>query len=229
MLFSLLGSNLPFGFIVGLLLVYILILTLSLGAHEYAHALAAYRNGDYTAKNLGRMTINPFAHFNAYGFVCLLLLGFGWAEPVPVNPYYLNRGKKSLFQVAIAGVTANIILAIVFALLISALYTFFGAFVVSGSFISIIAIEGLYLGLTINLSLAIFNLLPLYPLDGSKVLELTLKPGNKLIEFLKRYSMLLLLTLLLFGVISFILDALVSFLGTGMITLWSTLFDWFIK
>ena len=228
MLFSLLGSNLPVGYIIGLLVVYVLVLAISLGSHEFAHAFAAYRNGDYTAKNMGRMTLNPFAHFNAYGFVCLLLLGFGWAEPVPVNPYYLNRGKKSLFQVAVAGVTANLILAILFSLILVVISVFFPVFFMSESFISIMVYQTLNWGLVINLSLAVFNLLPFYPLDGSKVLELCLKPENKFIQFMQRYSMLIMLALLLFGVISFVLDIIVSFLGTGMITMWSTLFSLFV-
>lgn len=228
MLFTLLNTNLPFIYIIGLLIVYLLVLMVSLGSHEYAHALAAYHNGDYTAKNLGRMTINPFAHFDTYGFVCLLLLGFGWAKPVPVNPYYLNRGKKSLFQVAVAGVLANLILAIFFALLISVLYTFCFGFIISGSYWAILIENFAILGLNINLSLAIFNLLPFYPLDGSKILELCLKPENRFIQFLKRYSMLILLALLLFGIVSYILEIAVSFLGTGMITLWSMLFGLFM-
>ena len=77
-------------------------LVISLGAHEYAHAFTAYRNGDMTAKNMGRMTLNPFKHFDAYGFVCLLVLGFGWANPVPVNPYYFNRGRKKQQAILIA-------------------------------------------------------------------------------------------------------------------------------
>lgn len=228
MLFSLLGSGLPVLYIIGLLVAYVVVLMVSLGSHEYAHALAAYKNGDYTAKNLGRMTMNPFAHFNTYGFVCLLLLGFGWANPVPVNPYYLNRGKKSLFQVAVAGVLANLVLAIIFALLISLLYTFAFEFIIGGSFWAIIIENFVLLGLNINLSLAIFNLLPFYPLDGSKILELCLKPENKFLQFLQRYSMLILLALLLFGIISVVLEIVVSFLGTGMITLWSTLFGLFV-
>ena len=228
MLFSLLSLNLPFYVLTAILVAYIVVLIFSLGSHEYAHALAAYRNGDMTAKNAGRMTMNPFAHFNAYGFVSLLLFGFGWADPVPVNPYYLTRGKKSLFQVSVAGITTNLVLAILFSLLTAALNIFAFDFLMSDNFFAILLYYIANLGMQINLSLAVFNILPLYPLDGSKMLELTMKPDNKVLTFLQRYSTLILLTLLLFGVISVIIDIAISFLGTGMITLWSLLFNLFV-
>lgn len=224
MLFSLLGLKLPAWVLIAILLAYVAVLVISLGLHEFAHAYAAYRNGDYTAKNMGRMSINPFVHFNAYGFVCLMLLGFGWAEPVPVNPYYLTRGKKSMFQVAVAGVTANLLLAILFSIVYGALVIFAPGFLLFGGFWSVLVNYLLNFGLYINLSLAIFNLIPLYPLDGSKILELVVKPESKLISFLQRYSMLILLALLLFGVISYIVEIATSFLGSGLLFLWSYLF-----
>ena len=147
---------------------------------------------------------------------------------MPVNPYYLTRGKKSLFQVSVAGITANLVLAILFSLLTAALNIFAFDFLMSDNFFAILLYYIANLGMQINLSLAVFNILPLYPLDGSKMLELTMKPDNKVLTFLQRYSTLILLTLLLFGVISVIIDIAISFLGTGMITLWSLLFNLFV-
>lgn len=227
MLFSLFQLSLPFGFMVALILAYVLVLVVSLGTHEFAHAFVAYRNGDMTAKNAGRMTINPFKHFNAYGFVCLLVLGFGWADPVPVNPFYFNKGKKSMFQVAIAGIFSNLILALLFSLIYSALGTFAYGFLMGDGFFSVLIYYITMLGIQINLSLAVFNLLPFYPLDGSKVLELVLKPENKFLQFLQKYSLLIMLALLFFGVISFVIELVSNFLGTGMIVMWSWFFGLF--
>ena len=228
MLFTLFNSGLPTLYLCVILVSYIAVLVLSLGLHEYAHAFSAYRNGDYTAKNMGRMSMNPFKHFNAYGFVCLLVLGFGWAEPVPVNPYYFNRGKKSMFQVAVAGITANLLLAIFFSMILGILNTFAFDFFMGDSIWSLLVFYTVMYGININLSLAVFNLLPFYPLDGSKFLELVLKPENKFLQFLQRYSTLIMLALLLFGVISFIIELAVVFLGNGMIVMWNWLFGLFV-
>lgn len=227
MLLNLFQLKIPFGVMVALLIAYVVVLIFSLGTHEFAHAFVAYKNGDLTAKLAGRMTLNPFKHFNTYGFVCLLLLGFGWADPVPVNPYYFNRGRKSMFQVAIAGILSNLILALLFSLVYALIATFAFEFLMGSSFISILVYYILMLGIQINLSLAVFNLLPFYPLDGSKILELILKPDNKFLQFLKQYSMLIMLALLLFGVISYIVEIATSFLGTGMIVMWGWFFGLF--
>lgn len=228
MLVTLFRSGLPALSLVVILIAYIGVLTISLGMHEFAHAYTAYLNGDHTAKNMGRMTINPFKHFDAYGFVCLLVLGFGWAEPVPVNPYYFNRGRKSMFQVSIAGIMANLILALFFSLVLGVLNTFAYNFLMGSGFWSELVYYILMYGININLSLAVFNILPFYPLDGSKILELILKPENKFLQFLQKYSLLIMLALLLFGVISYIVNIAVMFLGNGMIIMWSQLFGLFV-
>ena len=228
MLFSLFNSGLPTKIMIAILIAYIVVLLFSLGTHEFAHAYMACRNGDYTAKHMGRMTMNPFAHFDTYGFVCLIVLGFGWAKPVPVVPEYFNRGRKSMFQVAIAGIVSNLILALLFACLAGAVSTFAPNFFFGLNFWSVLVKHIIMLGMEINLSLAVFNLLPFYPLDGSKILELCLKPGNKFLDFLKKYSMLIMLACLFFGIISYIINICVSFLGTGMLVMWGWFFNIFI-
>ena len=227
MLFSLFSLKLPFVYIFALLIAYLIVLLFSLGSHEYAHALSAYKNGDATAKLMGRMSLNPFKHFDTYGFVCLMLLGYGWANPVPVNPYYFTKGKRSMFQVAVSGILANLILALLFSLGFALLNTFAFDFLMNESFWSVLVYYIFMLGININLSLAVFNFLPFYPLDGSKILELMLKPENKFLQFLQKYSMLIMLALLIFGIIDFLLQIATSFLGTGMIVMWSQLFGLF--
>lgn len=228
MLIDLLQSNLSAGYLAAILIAYIAVLIFSIGSHEFAHAFAAYRNGDMTAKNMGRMSLNPFKHFDSYGFVCLIVLGFGWANPVPVNPYYFNRGRKSMFQVSIAGIMANLVLALFFSFILSLLGTFAFEFLYGVGFFSVLINYILNLGVYTNLSLAVFNLLPFFPLDGSKMLSLVLKPDNKFLLFLERYSMLILLALLLFGVVSALIGIVTSFLGTGMLAMWSWLFNLFV-
>lgn len=228
MLISLLQLDLPAMYLFAILIAYLVVLLFSISVHEFAHGFMAYRNGDLTAKYAGRLTLNPFKHFNAYGFVCLVVLGFGWADPVPVNPLYFNRGKRSMFQVAISGIVSNLVLAIFFALIYSALATFAHEFLMGSSFGSLLIYFLVMYGVQINLSLAVFNLLPFYPLDGSKILELILKPNNKILQFLQRYSLLIMIALIFFGVISFIIEIASSFLGTGMIVMWSWLFNIFV-
>lgn len=228
MLFSLFESGLPALSLVVILVAYIGVLVISLGMHEFAHAYTAYLNGDHTAKNMGRMSINPFKHFNAYGFVCLLVLGFGWAEPVPVNPYYFNRGRKSMFQVAIAGIMANLILALFFSMVYGIMSVFAFDFLFGTGFWSDLVYYILMYGININLSLAVFNILPFYPLDGSKILELMLKPENKFLQFLQKYSLLIMLALLLFGIVNYLVVLAVDFLGGGMVMMWNWLFGLFV-
>ena len=123
MLVNLFSMGLSFGMFLAIFLSYLIVLLFSFSVHEFSHAFAAYKHGDYTAKYLGRMTLNPFAHFNASGFICLILFGFGWANPVPVNPYNYKNGKKSMFAVAFGGILANLILVTIFTFAYTLIYT----------------------------------------------------------------------------------------------------------
>jgi len=137
-------------------------LVFSLSFHEFAHAWMAYRLGDNTAARLGRLTLNPMSHLDPVGSIALLLMGFGWAKPVPVDSRYLDNPKQDMVKVAAAGPISNIILAVVAALVLRLLFstdlltdnikTFFIIF------------------MQINITLAVFNFLPISPLDGSQIL-----------------------------------------------------------
>lgn len=174
---------------------------MSVVVHEVAHGYTAYLLGDNTAKNSGRLTLNPIRHLDPFGSVILPLLlvfmnaGFviGWAKPVPYNPANLRDEKKGTLLVSIAGIIVNLLLAIVFGLLIRfAPYLVGPAFI--GSFYKIASII-----VILNLVLALFNLIPIPPLDGSKILFSYLPIKYRYIEsFLEKWGMFVLLFFIIF-------------------------------
>ena len=141
---------------------------ISLTFHEFGHAYAAYKMGDPTARNLGRMTLNPLAHIDPIGFILLVLFGFGWAKPVPVNPRNYNNFKKGEIVVSLAGVTMNLILAVVGAMILYTMLAVNGYKMMTDSVLSTIAII-LYYFVGLNCGLIVFNLIPIPPLDGSSL------------------------------------------------------------
>ena len=153
----------------------ILILTLvfSLCFHEFAHAYIAYRLGDNTAAHQGRLTLNPLAHLDPMGSIMLLVAGFGYAKPVPVNPMNLHNPRTDMMKVAFAGPASNFILAFIGILLMfyfsSDLSVYLGGYNLGYSKNFSQLGLGLWLFTTINITLGIFNLIPLYPLDGGQI------------------------------------------------------------
>lgn len=141
---------------------FVAVFVISLSVHEAAHALAGFWLGDHTAKREGRLTLNPVSHIDPLGFISLLLLGFGWGKPVPFNPYQLKFGRVGPVLVAAAGPISNILLALVFIVLVRTI----GASLGPNNLFTIFATVGALL----NFSLALFNLIPVPPLDGSKAL-----------------------------------------------------------
>ena len=191
---------------------------IALSFHEWGHAYAAYRLGDPTARNLGRMTVNPLRHIDPIGFVMLLIVGFGWAKPVPINPRNFKNYRRDEIIVSLAGITMNLILAFVSML---CLYVYW----IAGGANEVILQIILY-SLTINLGLMIFNLIPIPPLDGSHVLESLLirRTGPGPFVFLERYGSILLLILLLTGIVSTILGGAVTYIIGGMQALFNAIF-----
>lgn len=141
------------------------VIIFALSFHEFAHGWTANRFGDQTAKMNGRLTLNPMAHLDVFGSLALYFMGFGWAKPVPVNPRNLNNPKHDLLWIALAGPVSNLLLALISGILLSVLL---GTGIISGHSNLVIV---LVMSLQINLVLAIFNFLPIPPLDGSKILE----------------------------------------------------------
>ncbi len=176
----------------------IVILLIALPVHELAHAWMAHYFGDTTPERNGRLTINPLAHLDPIGALMLLIAGFGWAKPVPINPYALEkRSPNAITMVSLAGVTANLLLAILaaipFRLGLISYYSNPGSFLPSAG-------EFLLQFIYINLALMIFNLIPLAPLDGEKVVSTILPPNlSRYMDMIRPYGPLILLGLLIAG------------------------------
>lgn len=203
-----------------LLLLRLPAILLALSFHEWGHAYAAYRLGDPTARNMGRMSLNPLHHIDPIGFLMLALVGFGWARPVMINPRNLKNYRRDDIIVSLAGITMNLLLAFAGMLFV---YIYL---VVSGENANNYIFLALFSIVTINLGLMIFNLIPIPPLDGSHVLESLLirRTGPGFFVFLDRYGSLILLALLLTGVASSILGGAVSYILTAMQSLFNAIF-----
>ena len=155
------------------------VIIFALSFHEFSHGWMAYRYGDPTAKNAGRLTLNPMAHLDIFGSLALYLMGFGWAKPVPVDPRYLANPKRDMMWIALAGPVSNLIVALVSGILLSVLLRL--GLIGSQSPLLMVLI----MSLQINLVLAIFNFIPIPPLDGSRILGglIPYKYQNELAKF----------------------------------------------
>lgn len=171
--------------------------------HEFCHGWAALHCGDPTTKDAGRLTLNPMAHFDLWGTLCMFLFHFGWARPVPINPYNFRHPRRDMLLVSVAGIAGNILSAVVAGLAIRGLIRFFPA-----AFFGNYGLQQVLIAfVTINLNFAVFNLIPVPPLDGSKVLALVLpRAARPAFEWLDRYSLPVLLALIYFGAVGRILS-----------------------
>ena len=194
--------------------IYMKILTLpgiliALCFHEYAHAWMSNKLGDPTPRMQGRLTINPFAHLDIVGFICLLICGFGWGKPVMVNPYYYRKRRRDELLVSLAGVIMNLILAVLFSIptrLVENLYY------QTGSSLLEIIFYILMFTVQINLCLMIFNLIPIPPLDGWGVLtQLVNLEKYSWYETVYRNGGWILLLLIIFNVTDIILMPCIRF------------------
>lgn len=194
-------------------LAFIIGLVFAITIHEFAHALVAYRLGDPTAKLAGRLTLNPQSHLDPIGTIALLIVGIGWGKPTPFDPFNLRNIKRDSALISAAGALSNFLLAI--ALSIPYLIAYF-----TGNLSQTINMvyQVLSIVIWINLILAVFNLIPVAPLDGFKVLA-GLLPRDWYNDFVQteRYGIFILLFLLITGAVGRILFPIVSFLFSFLI------------
>jgi Zn-dependent protease len=206
------------------LVIYMVVLLLAISAHEAAHAWMSYKFGDDTARLLGRITLNPVAHTDPIGTLLIPIAGFifgamgggrfpliGWGKPTPVNPLRWRNKDLANIMVSIAGILANLLIALI-------AFVIFKYLLMSGTIQAmsdstqepvILFLDNL---LIMNISLAVFNLLPFPPLDGSKVLETFLPPSMQpALEFLEQYGYWLLILLIYMGVFTAIIRPIINF------------------
>lgn len=188
---------------------------LCLTVHETCHGLAAYALGDPTAKSQHRLSLNPLHHIDWFGLAAMLLLGFGWAKPVPVDMRYFKRPKQGMALTALAGPASNLLLAFLALLGCRAVYEHApdtAAWAWVFTFLEMLA--------SLNVGLGVFNLIPISPLDGSKVLFAVLPDAayEKLMYY-ERYGFVVLYALIFFGALDGFLGKAVSAVFTAMVNL----------
>ncbi len=188
------------------MLVRVPVILVALSLHEFSHAFAAFKCGDDTAKHSGRLTLNPLAHLDPIGTLCLMFAPIGWAKPVPVNPMNFRNPRKDDIKVAIAGPGSNLLLAMVSFILLK-------LFLMTFAEPAPVLVMMLYISLVINFALMLFNLLPLFPLDGSHVVQNLLKYPHS--EAFARFSQKA--PLVLMGIIFFDFFILSNTLGFSIL------------
>jgi len=181
-------------------------LLIALTIHEYAHARVAVWMGDNTPKIMGRLTLNPIAHLDPFGLIMLWLFKFGWAKPVPINPNNFKNWRKGTMLVSLAGPGANIMMAFLAAII----YGILAKFQLMSSGVDAV----LKFTYSYNIIFAVFNLIPLPPLDGSKIL-MNLLPGRQasMLEKIEPYAPFILLALVYLNIISMIITPLYNVLS----------------
>lgn len=214
MLFDIFRDGLNVGTLMNLMArVFVVFCTLPI--HEYAHALTATKLGDDTARLKGRLTLNPLAHIDIMGAVMIFLVGFGYAKPVPVNPRRFRNPRKGMALTALAGPVSNLIMAFVFLLLYKVFWVIF--FEVSNMQVFYVASTFFYYAASINVGLAVFNLLPIPPLDGSRIANLLIpsKYYFKIMQY-ERYIVLAVFALIVFGILDIPLNFLANLVMSGL-------------
>ena len=164
------------------------IIILVMSVHEYAHGVVAKKLGDPTAESLGRLTLNPFKHIDIIGFLMFLIIGIGYAKPVPINSRYFKKPKRDMALVGAAGPISNVLMALLFGFFMKLFYLLIPFLPMNET--SVVAygylVQILYYGIAYNVIFAIFNLIPIPPLDGSRILYAFL-PSKALLWF-QRYE-----------------------------------------
>lgn len=170
---------------------------IAVSLHEFAHGYVSYKLGDPTPKATGRLSLNPLAHLDPVGTICLLFFHFGWAKPVQVNPYYYKDKKRGMALVGLAGPMMNFLIALICAFAIEVILKVTGGY---GGDVIVFIFKLFNYTYIINIGLGVFNLIPFPPLDGAKIIG-ALLPEEKYFKFMKyeRYGQLIIFALLMFN------------------------------
>jgi len=225
MLFGLVQSGLGWDFNIILILAFVLGLLFAIIPHEVAHGFTALKMGDPSAKLAHRLSLNPAKHIDPLGLLSFVLLGIGWAKPVPVNPFNFKNFRRGNFWVSISGILTNLIIGFFSSLFLYLTYRY-GHFNFTDTRNLGIFFLGFffYFCTIINIALMIFNLLPVYPLDGFNMLDSFTKPDNGYMQFMRRNStwvLLVVMVVLMFtGAISYARDGIVN----GFLDFWGMIF-----
>lgn len=177
----------------------------ALSFHEFCHGWVAFKLGDRTAAAQGRLSLNPLAHLDLWGTLMLIVFHFGWAKPVPINSRYFKYPRRDIALVSLAGAAGNFLTALVCGILIRLFTPFFQDHWALGQF--------MYTLLGVNIGLGVFNLIPIPPLDGSKVLAVMLPPSAmRTFFFLEQYGMIIILILVFTNVLPIIMSPIMNFM-----------------
>jgi Zn-dependent protease len=196
------------------MIVFIVAFAFSISIHEFSHGYSAFLYGDPTAKSMGRLTLNPIKHLDPFGLIAIIFAGFGWAKPVPVNGRYFRKPMQDMMVVSLAGPASNLLLALLCALALKVAPS-----TSSGSFFYPLIMLVAYL-VQINVMLAIFNLIPIPPLDGGHILQ-GLLPPRYAMEYSKiePYGFIILLVLVFSGALGFLISPVIGTLNNALMNI----------